>query len=314
MSRYGLRVFELTLYRQTGRKSQPWNADGWHFVDLGERAALTLSNDKHLLDAHVPQTTLRSWTAITPVSKVLPRAPYSRWMDTQRVGDRLSLQLKFGVGADYSESMSPSGDSSLKDQAAARTYRAEAVFPPGDGEALLAVEVVNRACPVNAIICWLNAALYFDAGAEEWWRVGAKQVTDSGYLVDLIRQAKDAQITLKKVGIDGEGDQTSTQYRLEAPLRWGDKRLRAVDWVKQETRDLQGMLSILDIQDAGDLQFNQGHIALDDGESKTKIGLSDARETFTYPLGSMELDTAEWEKAVAARLQTLKPELPWPSP
>ena len=208
--------------------------------------------------------------------------------------------------------MRPGPNIPLDETAPGRTYRVELLAPTDDHDSgLLAVETISRTAPVDAFADWINAAMWLTRGDSHWKRMTYEQVTDTDFLAALLRNAQDATVNLKYVGSDGAGDRQRTQYSLQAPLRSLNQRDQAVDWAKQANRGVSGMLHLVGVDNPGDFDFNDGHLTVDDGEAVTRIGLSDARDKFTYPLGPDQVPEDQWKTEVQMRFQLLDPYLDW---
>lgn len=112
------------------------------------------------------------------------------------------------------------------------------------------------------------------------------------------------------MGRDGVGGRSRSFYTLRAPIGLGS-RAQARQWAKESRRTQGGLLEIVGISDPGDMDFNQGFLSLDDGEATTRIGLSDARDTFTYPISDDRPDQERWQSSVRVRLKRIAPGLAW---
>jgi hypothetical protein len=239
---------------------------------------------------------------------------FVRWQSAELHGwRRLSIELKYGRVGDYSDAMGPAGDTPISDKAPSRPNRAELLLPETEGSGLLAVETISRSAPLTPLISWIGAASFIKEQGKVWWRMKATQATDAQYLAELIEKSEHAEVSLKHVGIDEIGDRPRTRYKLNAPLSTR-QRSGAVDWVMNRINgkgSLEGMLQIVGVENTGDLAFTEGHITLDDGETTTRVGLSDVREIFTYPIGTHRPDTETWESEVRCRFGALEPDLAW---
>jgi hypothetical protein len=297
-----------------GRKPiDKWQVGTSHYAVYAEGLCKMLTADGHLLHADPSWSEVQALSTISNATDASFGQKFVRWQGGSLHGRRLSLELKYGRVGNYSDAMGPMGDTPISDKAPSRMYRAELLLPETEGSGLLAVEAISRSAPMTPLITWMGAASFIKEQGQVWWRLKATQATDAQYLADLIEKSEHAEVSMKHVGIDEIGDRPRTQYRLHAPLSTR-QRSHAVDWVMDRIKgkgSLEGMLQIVGVRSTGDLDFTEGHIKLDDGETTTRVGLSDVREIFTYPISTNRPDTETWESAVRSRFRALEPNLVW---
>lgn len=313
---FGFRVFTVQLVEGMGRKAlDRWQVGSRHYAGYAHDLLAELATPQALLAARMSWGEVQALDLIGAAESAAPGDRFVRWMSSSLSGRRVSVELKYGTVGNYSDAMGIAGDTPIQDKAPSRQYRAELLLPPDDGQGLLAVEAIGRTAPSSSIALWLGIASRVREAGKTWWRPKINQVTDAEYLTELIGKSRRAEVTLKHVGYDDIGDRPRTQYRLEAPLN-DRQRESAVSWIRSRIgghgkADLQGMLEIVGVGDTGDLQFTDGAIKVDDGETRTRIGLSDVREIFTYPVSNDRPDAEAWRNAVRKRFQQIDPQLQW---
>ncbi|NNG20531.1 hypothetical protein HJ590_13335 [Naumannella sp. ID2617S] len=304
-----MRVFTVSLRHGRERGNQPWvNESGSELVHLGHCAQLLKGR---LLGVPIKMQEAEAFTNLPEVKKIEARKRYLRVQDFQRHDRRLSLVVKYGMGSDYSYNMGPGGDVAIDQQAPAREYRIELLTPKKDGVALMAVETIARVCPEAAISAWLGAASkLIKPQGSPWKRLITAQAVDPDYLADLVKNAKEVEVRLKHVGPDEVGNRSRTLYRLQGAIHH-NRRGKAINWARQQRRGLDGMLEVLGVADDGDFDFNDGYMSIDDGDAKTRVGLTGAKEAFTYPLADDAPEDDEWINFVQRRFKQLHSGLEW---
>jgi hypothetical protein len=313
---HGFRVYNVELFEGMRRKPvEDWHVAGQHYASYAHALASELAAAQDLLPARLSWGEIQALSEISNLNSMATDDRCLRWIGASLSGRRLSMEIKYGMVGTYSDAMGVDGDTSITNKAPSRSYRAELVLPEEFGTGLLAVETIGRSAPAGAIAMWFGAASCVKEKGNIWWRPKIQQVTDTAYLTELIANSRSAEVTLKHVGFDEIGDRRRTQYKLQASLN-DAQRDTAIGWIKSrigtESRaDLQGMLKIVGVDNTGDLDFTDGHISVDDGEATTRIGLSDVREIFTYPIGKDRPSASDWESQVRTRFQQLEPTLDW---
>lgn len=314
---HGFQVFRVDLLKGMAHKPlETWQVDSGHYAQYVANLAEQLASDQLLLPAKVTWGVVQNMSLVEGVEKTEPAQKYVRWLSAERKIRRISLGLRYGTVGSHTHAMGLDGDTELADRAPSRFYRAELVLPEAEGSGLLAVESISRSCPAPPVVLWLAAASVVAEKGKDWWRLKTEQVTDADYLSDLIDKSKNAEVKLRRVesgGADSAGDRRRTRYQLVAPLVEKQKA-GAMAWIKSRiggSGTLAGMLDVLGVTNTGDFDFNDGYIALDDGEASTRIGLSDVRETFTYPISEDRPGDDAWWQAVRDRFYALDEGLSW---
>lgn len=308
--RYGMRVFSVKHRHGRSRTDQPWVNDSTSAITWFDHCAKQLVG--RLLRVPIRLTDMEQAAELPKVAEIEDGMGYLRIDSVARSGRRLSLNVRYGRGADFNYSMGAEGDESLDGRAPARSYRVELLTPAGGDEALMAVETIASACPEAAVSAWLafSSRLSRTESSDPWPRLITTQVNDTEYLAELINRAKNVEVHLKHVSRDEIGNRRRTDFRLQS-LVPVNRRGKAIDWAKEDKRGVKGMLRIIGVEDDGDFDFNDGHLTLDDGDARTKVGLSDAREKFTYPVSQVQPSLTDWEQEVRTRFFRLRPDLEW---
>jgi hypothetical protein len=290
----------------------PWDTPGEAYSIYANRLLKTLTegHPPPLLTATAKFTEIEYLDAIRPATGVDLDDRCVRFLASSQSDRHVSLEVMYGIGGRFTHVMGPSGDESIDGQAAARQYRAELFLPPDPSDiedGVLAVETIARTAPVGSLRYWLAAASKAQTQTT-WWHLRCNQVTDTDFLDELIDRAESAEVVLKHRASDGIGNAEEHRYTLRAPLQTGRRR-DARNWAKNRARTKDGLLHIIGVDDSGDLEFDDGWISLSDGDTSTKIGLSDAREIFTYPTSPTRPDDATWQRLVRNRVRQIRPKL-----
>ena len=315
MAPHGFRVFKVEPRERHGRKDAPWRSEaGAHLLERFAALAGGFVANEWILDATLTYAQAEALGILEAKKSIGAGDKVLRLIDCGQVGRRLSMRVKYGSAGSFPTLMGVDGDVDITDRAPAREYRVELLAPRDVGPGLMAVETISRVAPAVPLVQLLSIADMLDParpGGDPWFKLFATQVTDPDYLAELIKRTKNAELHLRSVDVGGEGDRTRTRYRLQAKLD-DVGRSGILGWLKRADRNVAGMLEVVDVRDSGDFDFNEGYVDLDDGDSRTRVGLHDAREVFTYPINSdIEPDRDTWERAVRDRFRTLRPDLDW---
>lgn len=214
-------------------------------------------------------------------------------------------------------------------------------LPDTGGHALLAVEDIGRACPVDLIIGWLGqrsremaaeAALAGAQPAPDWFRLLGRQVADPLHLERLLRDGMFGEVTLSKKAVTEGRTTSSTPYKVVAPRIRDDSvpllRRTLNSWRpsaetgKPSVSDADGakQLAALVAPELVDVDWSDGQIAMP-GSGGRPLKPSRLTELFTYeqnPSDRRSSAVAFYRsiRAVTARLDVLAdadgPGLEWP--
>lgn len=334
MVNYGFRVYRVWLREGAGRKGMPWADGDWSYLShIKDGLGQVKSEQAPCGDGRCPAP-LSLWYSRTDLRDLdeLPLAPMTNMDDRERrVGrlvkfgvpsrHRLSVEIKTGYVGDFDDALGLEGDRSMQNEAAARNHRAELVVPDRDGNGLLAVESIGRACPVQPITCLLGLAsrqvgwagvVGADGLPQKWWGLKAEQVSDPAFLKELL-EADAAEVHLKRTRYDAQGKKKAVDMQVVAKLIDSSELERAKQWLRLpwNARKDMGMKGLVDIIDADEavltqLDLNDGYVRVGEGSASAKVRIDDALDMFTYPIDTRQRPSPQaWQDTVRERMSVL---------
>ena len=333
MPNYGFRVYSVSLRETTRRQPRLWETDGWSYLSHVRHGLKLIEDAQAVSDDGTRPAPLSLWYGVRDLRDLesLPLSPMSHTHDKERLVGRLvsadytarhalSLTIRTGYVGDYDDSISLTGDRSMRQEAAARDYRVELVAPQDSSEGLMAVEAIGRACPVHAVTCLLGLASrqvgWIDGpdpnGAPRlWWRLDTQQVSDPEFLEELL-DADKAEVHLSKITYDHQGKKSKTDIRLIAALEEASKKGPFRQWLRlpakeRKERGVKGLFKIVEADSAGleALELNDGYVRIGEGSRAAKIRLDDVVDKFTYQIGTQRPDNQKFRQAVHERMSVL---------
>jgi hypothetical protein len=184
----------------------------------------------------------------------------------------------------------------------------------------MAVETVESFCPhriFGKLIGLGSKYLSLESNLSTWYYPTGPQVTDPGYLAEILSSPEDLAVVLKHVGHDGSGSPSKARFKAEWSGMSVSKVSEIVEWMKLPVgqRKLSAMGGLIEIVNPGglDAEIDEGYVRIRGGAdgSATKIYPDTEVDTFTYWIGNRQPLRPAWEEAVRSRLAVIDQSLAW---
>lgn len=326
MSRFGFRLYAITLHRGAARTRSKWGTEEFEYLQHLKRVAKRLHQDADSSGQLPPPWRLDH--GLMDI-KDLPDELLGDAPTDAVVGRLLSLkgsasakiEVTVGKVGTHESALGRGDDLSLTGRAPAHPFRALLVPGHGDEEGLLAVESVGRFCPVGQIQRLLGLGsrlLAQDQGADTaWWWIKCEQASDEEFLEKVLTGNK-AELTLQRFADDGSGRKRPKDLILKGAIKeragalqeWlgvGEPGARAM----RVKTGVPAMLKLIGEEGTlGDVGFDDGFVTIGDGENRTTIHPGQSMsDVFTYPVGDVRPTRDAWFKQARDRMRVLRPEI-----
>lgn len=260
------------------------------------------------------------------VSSKTENGQVARWfpLKSHSGGRRLSMQFLAGTQGDFDRAIGAGGDLLLAGLAASRPYRAELLTPgTPDQRALLAVESISGYCPKISLTKLLaigskrlaQQGEASDGDVRPWYHLSGNQITDPGFLADIISNPESATVVLKHDGTTGSGEKPGAKFRAQWSALTVEQMNSLQYWLgltvsERKARSLNGILEIVEPEGSA-AGYDEGYVAVQADRGRTKIYPDSDVDRFEYPLGSARPSDAAWRSAVRERIEILDQSYVW---
>ncbi len=294
MTHYGFRLYEVTLRRGAKQAKVPFQQAGVtptkprHFREVLIELLTDLKGFK-LVGQPKVQTAEGAGVEVgddEPVKKDLIGETAFRIEAFREVEGLIVGILRRGRYGTFDIAMGDeaTSDVPLSGLAVSDWYRFVFNLPDEGKTAVLAIEEVNRAAPVDLLLKWLGQrsrelaeqgpASTSGQPTAPWWRLIGRQVTDPENLDRLLKQGQFGAVTLVKKGFGAGRGARQRAYTVTAPsvreTRLDDVRNLVLGWRAVEgsdappTSDAEGaqQLAALISPDLEGIHFDDGQIAV----------------------------------------------------
>jgi len=341
MARFGFKVFRMRVKQYEPNRYRRW-ADvpggfSKHLKDLSAQllveqggepstgSGVTLTSEPFAVGASLfdidqvgPEQSL--------VSSKAENRQVARWfpLKSHSGGRRISMKFLAGTQGDFDRAIGAGGDLLLAGLAASRPYRAELLTPgTPDQRALLAVESISGYCPklsLTKLLALGSKRLAQQAKDSEdevkaWYHLSGNQVTDPGFLADIIHNPESATVVLKHDGTTGSGEKPGAKFRAQWSTLTVEQMNSLQYWLgltvsERKARSLNGILEIVEPEGSAS-GYDEGYVSVQADRGRTKIYPDSDVDKFEYPLGSARLSDGAWRNAVRERIELLDESYVW---
>lgn len=327
MTNYGFRLFRMELFEGMGRTAMPFGTNPdtaketvhWRYAG---HLAKTMGDHEGVRYRGAPPTGAPDDAA--EMGAQSPTDPMFRLSSSCRIGCNIAFTLRDGQNRGFDAAMnmeSDVADFDLKAWAPARNYRGVFVLPTVEKTGVLALECIDRRCPITPLIRWTRRWSQEDAHADggSWWRLRATEWTDDQRLQHLIATGRIDELVLRKTEANVGRGRDREVLRLSAPVIDGSIIARVRDtlagWLHAAATidalsDEDGAQQIKSWlgDDIERLDFDDGYVRISGGEGAKPISPGRLSEVFTYPIGQADTPpgNAEFYTAVSETLAELR--------
>lgn len=328
MTTYGYRLFKLELCENSGNTSRPFEVEANADKGIVERSFPDHLQDMLATNTGVKQRGLPRRAVDEAQEESAQEDPVFRLVGMDRV-DRgnIAVVVEDGQNRGWDKAMAfdPDGsDLELGNHAPYRAYRGVVVMPSTGKSGVLALECIDKHCPVTPLVRWSKwwsqrISVEADDG-RSYWRLRANVLTDDQQLRDLLREGRLEEVVLRKLetatttrGRRPESlrlsaslrDGSRTSLVRELLLGWAARASSTEEGARQTNTEGAGQLSALIGPDVEKLDFNDGYVRVSGTGGNKNISPERMSEVFTYVLGNDLPSDRQLYDAMKVRLLAL---------
>ncbi len=269
--------------------------------------------------------------------------PQVRWRTHTTKPTKVTFEIQYGTVGRFAVAMAQKAkdDADISDKAASHVFRGILYLPLKGQVGVLALESIDNATPVDVVHSWLARAsihVFEEDEAEvaamnatqaaglspAIFKINFKQIANLPRLQKMVKKSNTAELVLRKLEISGSGKPTKEKIKLVNKVTTKGERTKLTKWAadvvsrsadgstaaqkkKAALVELEAIVDTTSGGSVGPMGFNEGHVVVDDGTGRKKIGPSHLDQFFVYPIaGDLQPSDKKFEQEVAKEVVELR--------
>ena len=270
--------------------------------------------------------------------------PQVRWRSHTTKPTKILFEIQYGTVGRFAVAMAQKAkdDADISDKAASHVFRGILYLPLKGEIGVLALESIDNSTPVDIVHSWLARAAIHVFEKDEVdvaamsptqaaglspaiFKINFKQIANLPRLKKMVKKSNTTELVLRKMEISGSGKPTKEKIKLVNKVTTKGERAKLADWaadvvnrssddgstaLQKKKASLVELEAIVDTSSGGNvggMGFNEGHVVVNDGTGRKKIGPDHLDQFFVYPInGDLQPSDTKFEREVAKEVVELK--------